>query len=61
MFNTAGFKTPHYREPIDTNGARPHYRKQREGDLDKKLQAGEEKRKLSENFENGLVIYIPRH
>jgi hypothetical protein len=40
--------------------ARPHYRKRREGDLDKKLQAGEEKRKLSKNFENGLVIYILR-
>ena len=38
-----------------------HYRKQREGDLDKKLEVGEEKRKLSEIFENRLVIYILRH
>jgi hypothetical protein len=30
--------------------ASPHYRKWREGDLDKKLQAGEEKRELSEIF-----------
>ena len=46
------------REPIE---ARPHHRKQKEGDLDsKKLQVGEEKKKLSEIFENGLV-YILRH
>jgi hypothetical protein len=40
--------------------ARPHYRKRKEGDLEKKLQAGEEKKELSEIFEDGLVIYIPR-
>ena len=45
------------KEPIE---ARPHHRKQKEGDLDsKKLRVGEEKKELSKNFENGLV-YIPR-
>jgi len=45
------------REPIE---ARPHHRKQKEGDLDsKKLRVGGEKKELSKIFENRLV-YIPR-